>query len=424
MIEGPTRLIPVPLEFTGVTRNSVVSFVALVIVVSVLAPTTAAAQGDTVTMTVSVQDQRGNNISGATVTASWDGESTDGRTAGNGKVFLDVPQGSQVQLTVEHPGYVRNQPVVVANATEEEYTLPVFRKGSLRLTLEDSSGPLAQARVIVRKGDFAVVDRTSNAQGVVDTGPIEYGNYTVTVMKPGYPRTRETFTVDGNVEGTMRVDSASVPVEFVLRDDHFDPPRPVPDATVVLNDDEARATTLSNGRVEASVPVNTEVTYVIRKEGYRERSGTFRVGEEPRTVNLTVQRIPALSIERSNERVVVGESVTVTVRNQYDEPVAGVTVSLDGESVGQTDSNGVLRVPVESAGEHTISVRRDQAAAQTTVEGVAGATATPTPTTTTPAPEQPEEEEPVGISTPGFGPAAAALALVALALLARRGESP
>jgi PGF-CTERM protein len=409
-----------------VNGTRLVSLVALAVVASALVPalasTPAAAQGDTVTMTVTVQDQQGNNISGATVTGSWDGGSTNGRTAGNGKVFLDVPQGSQVQMTVEHPGYVRNQPVVIANATAREYSLPVFRKGSLRLTLEDSTGPLSQARVIVRKGDVTVLDRTTNAQGVVDTGPVEYGNYTATVMKPGYPRTRETFTVDGTVEEAIRVDSASVAVEFVLRDDHFDPPRPVADATVVLNDDSARATTLSNGRVEASVPVNTDVTYVIRKEGYRERSGSFRVAEEPRTVNLTVQRIPALSIERSNERVVVGESVTVTVRNQYEEPVADVAVSLDGAGVGRTDSNGQLRVPVESAGEHTISVQRDQAAARTTVEGVEGATASPTPTASPAEEPEPETEEPIGISTPGFGPVAAALALVALALLARRSE--
>jgi PGF-CTERM protein len=409
-----------------VNRNRLVSLVALAVVASAVAPalasTPVAAQGDTVTMTVTVQDQQGNNISGATVTASWDDGATDGRTAGNGKVFLDVPRGTQVQLTVEHPGYIRNQPVVVASATEQGYTVPVFRRGSLRLALEDSSGPLSQARVIVRKDDFTVLDRTSNAQGVVDAGSVEYGNYTVTVMKPGYPRTRETVTVDGTVEETLRIDSASVAVEFVLRDDHFQPPRPVPDATVVLNDDSARATTLSNGRVEASVPVNTEVTYVVRKEGYRERSGSFRVGEEPRTVNLTVQRIPALTLETSNERIVVGESVTVTVRNQYDEPVAGVTVTRDGETVGETDTNGQLRMPVESGGEHTIAAQRGQAAAQTTVEGVEGATATPTPTTSASTAEEPEAENPLGVSTPGFGPAAAALALLALALLARRRE--
>jgi PGF-CTERM protein len=373
---------------------------------------------ETVTMTVTVADTQGNPISSATVTASWDGGSTSGTTAGNGKVFLDAPDGAQVQLTIEHPGYVRNTPRVIGEAAASEYTVEVYRKGRMRVSLRDGDGPLERARVIVNKNGTKVFDGTTDAQGAIDTGPIEFGEYNVFVQKPRYPTTERTVTVNGTVEPSFTIRSASVTVEFTVLDDHFDDPKPVRDATIVINDGASQVTTLENGEATASVPVNTQVNYRIQKAGYRNQTGSFRIQESAKAVNITVRRIPALEISAANDRVVTGETVQVTVRNEYGEPVSGASVSLDGTEVGTTNDQGVYSVRVESAGEHTISTKRGQTGAQTKVTGVEAATDSPTPTAaSTPTPT---DEIPLPVSTPGFTPVAGLLALVAFALLALR----
>jgi PGF-CTERM protein len=270
------------------------------------------------------------------------------------------------------------------------------------------------------ESDFLVADTTTNGQGVVDTGPIEYGTYSVFIQKPGYPTTTRTIEVNGTMEPTIRVNTASTTITFNVVDDHFDEPRGVDSAQVTISGIrgyQSTSTTLDNGEATASVPVNSRVEYTITKDGYPDQSGSFQVNESEKRVRITVQRTPAVTIEAANDRVLVGESVSVTVRNQYDEPVPGVGVSTGGQRVAETNDQGVAQVPVESTGNLTITVQRGQASGQVTVRGVeAAAEETPTATPT----EQPTDENPLPVSTPGFTPIAALVALLAVALLARR----
>jgi PGF-CTERM protein len=407
-----------------VSRRILAVAVTIAVCVSTLAFAVPVAAQQDATMTISVVDQQGNPISGATVTASWDGGENSGDTAGNGKVFLDVPSGSQVQLSIDHPGYVRNQPRVIGNAQEGDYTVEVHRRGRLTATLRDSTGPVQDARMRIRKveSDFLVADTTTNGQGVVDTGPIEYGTYSVFIQKPGYPTTTRTIEVNGTMQPTFQVNTASTTITFNVVDDHFEEPRGVDSAQVTISGIrgyQSTSTTLDNGEATASVPVNSRVEYTITKDGYPDQTGAFQVNESERRIRITTQRTPAISLEAANNRVLVGESVTVTVRNQYDEPVAGVGVSTGGQRVAETNDQGIARVPVESTGNLTITAQRGQASGQVTVRGVeAAAEETPTPTPT-PA-DSPTDENPLPVSTPGFTPIAALVALLAVALLARR----
>jgi PGF-CTERM protein len=399
------------------------ALLAVVVVAASMLVTPVAAQQDA-TMTISVVDQQGNAISGATVTASWDGGENSDDTAGNGRVFLDVPEGAQVQLSIDHPGYVRNQPRVIANAQEAEYTVEVHRRGRLTATIQDSTGPVENARVRIRKqeSDFLVTDTTTDGQGAVDTGPIEYGTYSVFVQKPGYPTTTRTVEVNGTMEPTFEVNTASTTVTFNVIDDHFDDPRGVDSAQVQvtgIRGFQGSSTTLDNGEATASVPVNSRVEYTITKDGYPEQTGSFQVNESNRRVRITMQRIPGVTIEAANDRVLVGETVSVTVRNQYGEPVPGLPVSAGGQQVTETNDQGVAQVPVESTGNLTITATRGQASGQVTVEGVEAA-AQNTPTPTAEATPTPTAENPLPVSTPGFTPIVALVALLAVALFARR----
>jgi PGF-CTERM protein len=119
------------------------------------------------------------------------------------------------------------------------------------------------------------------------------------------------------------------------------------------------------------VPVNALYTVAVVKEGYEPSLERVRVRESPVSANATAQRSPALSVAPANERVLVGETTRVTVRNAYDEPVADATVAVDGEAVGETDDRGELDVPIRSAGNRTIVARdEDTTSDPVTVTGV------------------------------------------------------
>lgn len=386
-----------------------------------------ASQADKVTLEVLVTDQSGNPLDDAEVTATWDGGSDVATTAGNGRAFVDVAEGATVTLTVDRRFYVRNQPYEVENATAGEVTVSMAREGRATIAVRDVNGPVGDAVVRLFQDGQLVASGRTGGDGTFTTGAIERDDYTLVAFKEGYLRNRTTLSVDGEVRETMALEQDSVLVTFSVRDDHFDPPRPVENANVTIGS-IADVTTQGNGRVTVSVPVNDEYDVRVTKPGYGTDTGTLDLTESDVSVNETIQRIPSLDVETSAERVVVGETVTVTVTDEYGEPVPGAVVAYDGDDVGQTDSDGTIGVPVENAGDYTIRARSNEGSAGTSVEGVEPApdetpapapTPSPTPTATptlTPTPT-PIPTSSVG---PGFGVAAALVALVALAGLARR----
>jgi hypothetical protein len=183
---------------------------------------------------------------------------------------------------------------------------------------------------------------------------------------------------------------------------------PVADVDVEAADESG--TTGADGRVDLSVPVNSEVEVVATRDGYADARTTVAVAEADRSLNVSLARVPNLTLSAANDRVVVGESVVVEVRDAYGDPAANVTVLRDDEAVGTTDADGELAVPVETAGDQTLRARRGDVRSETVVvEGVAtGGAATATADgTSTGAVRTPSS----GLA-PGFSVLAALLAFV------------
>lgn len=384
-----------------------------------------AQSSDTATLTVTVVDQGGNPLSDAELSATWDGGGPVNRTtAGNGKAFLDVAEGAEVTIRVDHPHYVRNQPYVVENATEGDVTIEVAQAGRATVTVEGAGGPLDNAIVRMFHDGQPVLNERTTADGRYTTPEIEQGNYTLITFKEGYLRNRTTLTVDGQVERTMQIRQESALVTFTVRDDHFDPPQAVTNANVTVPG-VADVTTQGTGTVSVSVPVNDAYEVTITKPGYESVTEQLRIRESETSLNATIQRTPAISVRADNDRVVVGESVRVTVTDEYGTPVANASVSREGTTVGETDGDGVLGVPVESAGNVTIAAEADGREATVTVEGVqpGGASTPETTATATGSPTATESptDTPSGLG-PGFGLAGALVALLAVGLLARRPD--
>lgn len=384
---------------------------ALLVALSVVAAAPAAAQEDFVTLTVSVETPSGEDVRGATLTATWDGGSTSQTTAANGKAFVDVPEGADVEIRVDHADYVRNFPVTVDDATTSDVSVTVHEKATARVVVEDGAGPVADADVKLRKDGRDVVQAKTDDDGVVTSGTIEAGTYSVRAVKAGYFANRETLRVEGDAETTMSLRRGTVTLEVNVTDDHFDSPRPVGGATVDVGR-SGSVTTQPGGIGRISVPVNAWTTIRVTKEGYRTTEESEHIAEEDETVDLSIQRTPSIAVDLLSERVVVGESVSLTVTDEYGEPVEGATVRLDGDRVAETDAEGEAVVQVESGGNHTVTAEARSLEATATVMGVGEGE-----TTERDAETDASTDETTAAETPGFGVGAALLALLVVALV-------
>ncbi|OYR44956.1 carboxypeptidase-like regulatory domain-containing protein [Halorubrum sp. Hd13] len=399
---------------------------AAVLLVAVVATGGAVGQ-DQVTLTVSVADQDGDAVSGVTVEAEWETDSGEtgtatGTTASNGNVLLDVPEGSSVELDVDDDTYVRNRPLEVENASAAEIDLGVTRSGTATVTvLDDQNRSQADARVTVREDGRSVDRGETGSDGTYETARLERGTYNVTVVKPGYYETEREVTVSLNTETTIAIERGTVTLDVRALDDHFDPPEPIESGSVRVTSSVFEGeVTVTEGTASLNVPVNAAYTVEVVTDGYDPSPERVRVRESPRSVNATAQRTPALSVTPANDRVLVGETTRVTVLNAYDEPVAGATVEVDGEDVGETDARGEIEVPISSAGDRTIvasdgGVESDPA----TVEGVETADeADPSANGSNDTGDDGSGDTDDG--APGFGVVAAVLALLAAAVAAGR----
>lgn len=357
--------------------------VALVVVLAVGTGVTAvgstgglatAADQRPVTLTVTVTDNFNNPIGGVELTATWDGGSSTATTASNGKAFLDVDEGADVEITVDHRRYTLNNPVIVEDANAQEVDVEVFLKSNAVVTVLSGDSPVAGADVLLTKeGESrpAAVGET-DADGVFDSGTIEKGTYTVVAVEEGYLRNETTVEVRDTTETTVRLEEGTATVTFSVQDDHFDPPRDIEGATITVEGPASTTstTTAGSGERTLALPANAEFTVTVTKDGYTTVTRTINVAESDRSLTFSIEREPSLTVEAVNQRVVVGEKVQVTATDEYGDRVANATVLVDGEPVGATDAEGIYRPTIESAGEHTITVEHDGVSGSVTVEGV------------------------------------------------------
>lgn len=382
---------------------------AVVLVVLVSAAGGLAAVGTTadvadaqapVTITVTVTDDFNNAIRGATVTATWDGGSDSADTASNGKAFLDVPEGADVNLTVTHHAYTLNNPVVVEDAEAQDVHIEVFRKANAEVTVRSGDSPVRGADVVLTKAgqQRPAASGTTDADGLFTSDTIEKGTYSVAVVEEGYLRNTTTVEVRDTTATTVQLEEGTTTVTFTVRDENLDPPKPVEDASLSIEGPISTTTTSTTGSGERTLglPANAEFEVTVTKDGYNSLTRTIEIGEQDRTFAFAIHREPAVTVEAVNQRVVVGENVQVTATDAYGERVAGATVRLDGEAVGQTDADGVYRVTIEEAGEHTITVATADAEGSVTVEGVSAGGDTDTPTATDTAPGTTATGAPLG----------------------------
>jgi len=411
--------------------------VAVLLVASTALAGVGAAQS-TVTLTVTVVDQDGEPLSDIGISATWGdgGGPVNETTRANGQALVDVPEGADVTIRVDDDTYVRNDPFQVRDASTRSVEVPVSRAATATVTVRDAGGnPVPDARVrLFRNGNFPV-DLRTGTDGTVTTPPVEEGEYEVIVTKDGYFRNATAETVTGTDSTTTVIRQGSALVSFSVADDHFADPRPLRNASIAVAEAGGSGgtigtvQTLSDGEATLTLPVNTRYVVTVTKPGYDTERQFLSLQESDRSASYAIQRTPELRLSAANQRIVVNETVQLTVTDEYGEPVANATVTRDGTTVGQTDGDGALSTQVPQAGTVGFTATEGNLSATATVEGVAvdestptaTATATPTPTATaTATPTDDRPQLPIDVSGPGFTGSAAVIALLAAALLALR----
>jgi hypothetical protein len=244
---------------------------------------TVAAQSQ-VPHTVTVVDQEGDPLSGIDISATWDdgaGGPVNETTRANGQALVDVPEGANVTLRVHDDEYVRNVPYVVEDAESKSAEVAVSESATATVNAVNADGdPATDARVrLYRDGNY-VVDQNTGDDGTITTQPIEEGEYSVIVTKPGFYRNLTTVAVSDETTTTVEIREGSALLEATVVDDHFEEPRPIRDATVrVESDDRSGGTvpTLSDGTASVSVPVNDRYDVIVTKDGYETVEGVLLV---------------------------------------------------------------------------------------------------------------------------------------------------
>jgi hypothetical protein len=409
-------------------RWSLARVVVLVVLVGVATPTATGgvtAQEQT-TATVTVVDQAGERVGDVDLRVVWNnGEGSENvTTRANGQALVDVPAGATVQIRVTDEEYLRNSPAVFFGVDGGELEVEVSLPGTARVTATDSAGQVEGATARL-SGQGTIRTADTGVDGLAVLGPVERGEYDLRVSEPGYLTNSTAVTLDGAVNRTITLREADRQLTVRVVDDKFDPPRTLSEATVEI-EGVATLTTGSNGQRGTTVAVNTDYEMTATKDGYESVTRTVSVVESAESVTLAVQREEAISVAVTAQRVLLGETTELTVTDEYGQPVAGATVSVDGTERGQTDNQGTYDLTVDSAGNRTVTVSADGLLTSATIEGVeAAAPETPTATATQTDTATPTETAAAGGGSPGFGVTAVLAALVALAgfVLARARDA-
>ncbi|MFC4543151.1 carboxypeptidase-like regulatory domain-containing protein [Halosolutus amylolyticus] len=401
-----------------------VLFVTVCVLTTPMLTAGAVGASEEVTVSVHVVDDDGDDVAGATVTATWDGGEETETTAANGQTLIDVPNGADVSITVEDDALVQNNPREIGTVrSHTDVTVELFPETTATVTVTDGEAAIDGATVTLTRtdDDRAAATGTTDGDGEVTAEGIEEGRYDVVVERTGYYDESAVVDFATTDEASVELESGTVDVSVTVTDSYLDAPLETDVGFYKDGDHDATVSTDEDGQRTIPLDVNTKYTAVVEKDGYGEPERTVDVGESDRTVSYEIERAPAVTLESTNERVLVGETVGVGVTDEYGEPIEGAEVRLDGEAVATTAADGSATVPIDEAGDRELTaVTEDTTAETVTVEGVDPDADDGTVEGDETDEQAETETDETDDSVPGFGALVAAAALAATMLVYSR----
>ena len=336
-------------------RRSVGLCFLLLVGLTTVAPGVVTAQQDQVTISVTLVDRNGQAVGGGVdVTATWDGSSDNATTVSNGQVLFDVPQGVDVSIQVNDDRYARNVPYTIPDAETQSVNVPVAEAGTAEVTVRNSANePVENARVLLYRSGQFITDQRTGADGTVTTPPVEQGDYRMTILKSGYFDDQSRITVGGQTDVSQTIEQGEILLTVSVVNDSTEPPEPV--AARVRIPGVGTLQTGGDGSATSSVPVNAQYNITATADGYRQVRRTVGVGESDTATTVSLAPLGDITLTAPNQ-VVLGQPVLLVATDADGDPVAGASVTQDGQSVGTTNASGVIEVRPESVGTVTYTV--------------------------------------------------------------------
>ncbi len=230
-------------------------------------------------ITVTVKDaQTGLPISGAEVKRKSIQNQNDLDTliTGNsGQVTFLVASGSNYLISAEHPNYIIDEPRSVAPNENITFNLVEANESnsqSLIVRVKDPRGDaISGTRVVLKKTDDTKVDeKITGHNGEVEFYNLEFGNYFVTAVKPGFA----TVTSPSTQVLPRRVNAIDVTIDIgtgIIRLNVSDESGVLPSANVtavnITGAIERETSTNQEGSADFSIRVDKEVYFIVETPG-------------------------------------------------------------------------------------------------------------------------------------------------------------
>jgi gliding motility-associated-like protein len=281
------------------------------------------------TITITVVDENGDPIAGATVTINGETYTTDE----NGQVTVTLPDGTY-NYTVVAEGYHNNGGTIIVDGEDVDETVTMTTEThTITITVVDENGDPIEGAIVTNDGEEYVTDENGQVTVVLPDGEYDY-----TVNADGFEDFTGTITVDGeDMDETITMTPETHTITITVVDENGDP---IEGATVTINGEEY--VTDENGQVTVVLP-DGEYDYTVNADGFEDFTGTITVDGED--MDETITMTPET------------HTITITVVDENGDPIAGATVTINGENY-TTDENGQVTIELPD-GEYDYTVEAD-----------------------------------------------------------------
>ena len=155
------------------------------------------------TVTLTVKDDNGDALSGATVVIKGNTETSNAQ----GKVEYDLINDTY-SVTVSKDGYKTTTASITVDDTHTSFNVTILKLDTISFTVNDGTDPIEGASVVINE-----TTKTTGAAGGCTFPDMLYDTYSVTVSKTGYVDKTEEIEFDSSHKSFTISLTAETPAE-------------------------------------------------------------------------------------------------------------------------------------------------------------------------------------------------------------------
>lgn len=304
-----------------------------------------------------IDDTSGDEAGAWDIEDDYEAENTDSDGEAEFRLSRDIGRDAygMYQVDIWDDGYCKITSTLdmrnILNVTDPVPANPKVGEPFKVKVLDQSGDPAV--------GLTAVLSPTTARSTVTLDGEVTFtvdapGKYSIVVGGTGTPYEETIKTIDVSVRPPLSVTVSPDPqavgseVTITVTSDGD----PVEGATVKVMrvggaEQTLPGTTSSSGAIRYTPTESSDYTVKVSKTGYEDGTEAFTARN-----SFQVDLPPSSELKRGNE-------LSITVRDQSGNAVSGASVSLEGRSLGLTDSSGGLSFILENVGSMELTVTKN-----------------------------------------------------------------